>query len=99
VEKGYGLVQLETDSKVLVDKLTSVSQPEAFMKAIIWDIHHLKQQLSSIKFLFTPRSYNGAVYLVASHATRLGGYHMWDFLEPKWLFNALAFDVNISIRL
>ncbi|KAB2629231.1 ribonuclease H protein [Pyrus ussuriensis x Pyrus communis] len=62
VEKGFGLVQIETDSKVLMDMLTGVP----------WDISHLKQQLSSIEFLFTPRSCNRAIHLVATHVTCVG---------------------------
>ncbi|RXH90636.1 hypothetical protein DVH24_035400 [Malus domestica] len=99
VERGFGFVQIETDSKVLVDILTCVSLPEAAMEGVLWDIHHLKLQLCSVKFLFTPCSCNGVAHLVTTHVTRVGGCHMWDYFEPEWLFNALAFDVNISIRI
>ncbi|KAB2607734.1 ribonuclease H protein [Pyrus ussuriensis x Pyrus communis] len=46
VEKGFGIVQLETDSKVMVDMINGVLQPDAVIEGIIWDIQHLKQQLS-----------------------------------------------------
>lgn len=99
VERGFRFVQIETDSKVLVDVLTGVSLSEAAMEGVLWDIHHLKLQLCSVQFLFTPRTCNGAAHLVATHATRVGGCHMWDCFELEWLFNTLAFDVNISIRI
>ena len=72
VERGFGFVQIETDSKVMVDMLTGVSLPEAAMEGVIWDIHHLKLQLFSVQFLFTPRSCNGAAHLVATHVIRVG---------------------------
>ncbi|KAM2041182.1 hypothetical protein ACFX16_035024 [Malus domestica] len=99
VKKGFRIVQLETDSKVLVDMLNGVLQPEAVMEGILWDIQHIKQQLSSVDFLFTPRACNGVAHLVANHVTCVGGCHTWDCFEPEWLLNALAYDVNISIHI
>ena len=99
VERGFENVQIETDSKVMVDMLTRVISTDVAMKGVIWDIHHLKLQLCSVQFLFTPRSCNEAAHVVASHVTRVGGCHVWDCLESKWLFNVLASDVNISIRI
>ncbi|KAB2600033.1 ribonuclease H protein [Pyrus ussuriensis x Pyrus communis] len=99
VEKGFRVVQLETNSKVLVDMLNEVLQLKAVMEGIIWDIHHIKHQLSSIEFLFTPHACNGAAHQVTSYVMRVGGFHMCDCFEPEWLFNSLASDVNISIRI
>ncbi|RXH83854.1 hypothetical protein DVH24_013099 [Malus domestica] len=99
VEKGFAMVQVETDSKIMVDMLNGVLQPEAIIEDIMWDIQQLKPQLSSVEFLFTSRACNGAVHLMASYVTRVGGYHTWDCFEPEWLFNSLASNVNISIRI
>ncbi|RXH95321.1 hypothetical protein DVH24_025005 [Malus domestica] len=74
-------------------------QLEAVLDGILWDIHLLQQQFDAIKFLYTPRACNEATHLVASYVTRVGGSHTWDGFEPEWLFNTLAFDVNISIRI
>ncbi|XP_070682911.1 uncharacterized protein [Malus domestica] len=35
VERGFGIVQVETDSKVMVDMLNGVLQPEAVMEGVI----------------------------------------------------------------
>ncbi|KAB2606301.1 ribonuclease H protein [Pyrus ussuriensis x Pyrus communis] len=75
VENGFAMVQVETDSKIMVDMVNGVLQPEAIIKGIMWD------------FLFTPRACNGAAYLMPSYVTRVGSYHTWDCFEPKWLFN------------
>ncbi|CAN6558618.1 unnamed protein product [Malus baccata var. baccata] len=72
--------------------LNGVLQPDVVIEGILWDIQQLKQQLSSIEFPFIPCACG-----VLCHAC--GGYHMWDCFEPKWLFNSLASDINISIRI
>ncbi|KAB2595388.1 ribonuclease H protein [Pyrus ussuriensis x Pyrus communis] len=38
VEKGFGIVQFETNSKVMVDMLNGVLQPNAVIEGILWDI-------------------------------------------------------------
>ncbi|CAN6554532.1 unnamed protein product [Malus baccata var. baccata] len=81
VERGFGSVLLETDSKILVDMIHGKLQPDATLKAIIWDITTIKQHLCSIEFLYTPRACNEATHLVASYVTRVGGVHSWDELE------------------
>lgn len=53
VEKGYEVVQVEFDSKILVDILNGVLQNEAIIEGLLWDIQQLKQQLRSVEFLFT----------------------------------------------
>ncbi|RXI05335.1 hypothetical protein DVH24_006592 [Malus domestica] len=99
VERGFGFVLLEIDSKILVDMIHGKLQPDATLEAILWDITTIKQHLCSIEFLYTPRACNEAAHLVASYVTRVGDVHSWDELEPEWLFNTLAYDVNISIRI
>ncbi|KAB2623920.1 ribonuclease H protein [Pyrus ussuriensis x Pyrus communis] len=99
VERGFGSVHLETDSKVLVDMIHRKLQPEATMETILWDINTIKRHLCSIEFLYTPCACNEVVHHVASYVTHVGGVHSWDEFEPEWLFNSLAYDVNISIRI
>ncbi|KAB2626693.1 hypothetical protein D8674_020311 [Pyrus ussuriensis x Pyrus communis] len=93
------VMRLETDYQVLVDMIHGWLQPEAVLDGILWDISLLKQQFDVIEFLYAPRAYNEAAHLVVSYVTRVGGSHSWDGFEPKWLFNTLASDVNISIRI
>ncbi|KAB2622357.1 ribonuclease H protein [Pyrus ussuriensis x Pyrus communis] len=99
VERGFRIVRVETDSKVLVGMRLGKLQPEATMEAILWDINSIKQQFCSIEFIYTPRAYNEAAHLVASYVTCVVGVHSWDVFEPEWLFNTLASDVNISISI
>ncbi|XP_070679333.1 uncharacterized protein [Malus domestica] len=62
VERGFEMVQVESDSKNLVDILNGALQNETIIDGIVWDILQLKQQLYSVKFLFTSRAYNGAAH-------------------------------------
>ncbi|XP_068340299.1 uncharacterized protein [Pyrus communis] len=94
VERGFGVVQVETDSKVLLDMINGILQPEAVLEGILWDVNHIKQQFYSVQFLYAPRACNEASYVM-----RMGDSHLWDGLEPERLFNTLATDVNISIRI
>ncbi|KAB2606773.1 hypothetical protein D8674_006490 [Pyrus ussuriensis x Pyrus communis] len=87
VERGFTSIQLETDSQVLVDMIHDRIQPEAVLDGILWDISILKQQFEAIEFLYAPRACNEAAHMVTSY----------DGFEPKWLFNTLVSDVNISI--
>ncbi|KAM1862983.1 hypothetical protein ACFX14_003379 [Malus domestica] len=99
MEKGYGRVQIETNSKFLVEMLNGLLLSEASIEGILWDIEFSRNQLEFVEFLYTPRAYNEAAHLVAQFVTRMGGSHLWDCLEPEWLFNTLAIDVNISVRI
>ncbi|XP_050121468.1 uncharacterized protein LOC126599180 [Malus sylvestris] len=99
VAKGFTFIQLETDSQVLVDMIHGRIQPEVILDGILWDISILKQQFVAIEFLYTPRACNKAAHMVASYAVRMRGSHSWDGLELEWLFNTLASDVNILIRI
>ncbi|CAN6695291.1 unnamed protein product [Malus baccata var. baccata] len=99
VDRGFTIVHVETDSKVLVDMVHGKLQPDATMEAILWDINLIQQQLCSIEISYNPRACNEVAHLVASYVTRMGGAHSCDEFEPEWLFNTLASDVNILIRI
>ena len=62
VERGFDMVQVEFDSKNLVDILNGALQNEAIIDSIVWDILQLKQQLRSVEFLFTSRVCNGVAH-------------------------------------
>nr|XP_028954040.1 uncharacterized protein LOC114822964 [Malus domestica] len=71
VDRGFTVVHVETDSKVLVDMVHGKLQLDATMEAILWDINLIKQQLCSIEVSYTPRAYNKAAHLVVSYVTRM----------------------------
>ncbi|CAN6549666.1 unnamed protein product [Malus baccata var. baccata] len=56
MERGYGRIQIETDSKMLVEMLTSLIAPEASIEGILWDIEYSKNQLGYVEFLYSSRA-------------------------------------------
>ncbi|XP_050104673.1 uncharacterized protein LOC126584279 [Malus sylvestris] len=99
VELGVEIVQVETDSKVLVDMIKGDLLTDAALEGILWDVKALRQQMRVVEFLFTPRACNRVAHQVASYVMHVEGSHIWVGFEPEWLFNTLAFDVNITIQL
>lgn len=83
VEKGYEVVQVEFDSKILMDILNGVLQNEAIIEGLLWDIQQLKQQLRSVEFLFTPRACNGTAHQVASFVEEMGK-KTWERYSACW---------------
>ncbi|CAN6691608.1 unnamed protein product [Malus baccata var. baccata] len=59
----------------------------------------LVQRLTAVTFSFVPRESNRAAHSVVKFAFQQGGDFVWDRIGPEFLFNVLAQDVNIPIRL
>lgn len=69
-------------------------------EGLLYDIMFLSQLLQAVMFSFAPRTCNRGAHAVASFVSRRRGCCFWDFLDmPEWLFDILASDVNLSIRL
>ncbi|RXH72059.1 hypothetical protein DVH24_025560 [Malus domestica] len=97
IDKGFESVQIESDSKCLVDMLNGKTQLDVVIEGILFYVQWLKQQLRSIEVIFAHPVCNKTAHPVASFVTREWGFHNWDGLEPESLFNILASDVNIYI--
>ncbi|CAN6698380.1 unnamed protein product [Malus baccata var. baccata] len=69
------------------------------IECILGDIEVLAQKLRSVSFAFVPREGNCAAHSVAKYAFKEGRSFSWDCIGPDFLFNTLAKDVNLSIRL
>ncbi|RXH87626.1 hypothetical protein DVH24_034526 [Malus domestica] len=75
VERGFDVIQVETDSKVLVDMLQGKNQPYAVIEGLLYDIKCLQMQLRLVEFIFILRNCNRAAHLMASFVSRIGGSH------------------------
>ena len=62
-------------------------------------IDSLARRLASVTFTFVPRESNRAAHSVAKFVFKEGHAFVWDYIGPDFLFNILANDVNILIRL
>ncbi|BFG14968.1 hypothetical protein CerSpe_012420 [Prunus speciosa] len=92
-------MMVETDCKQLVAMLHGHMKTDTTIDGIIHDIKVLASHVGQVSFTFVNRRCNAAAHLVAAHVSRMGGKFNWDQLWPEWLFDTLAADVNIPIRL
>lgn len=74
-------------------------QVDVAVEAIVFDIKRLAGKLQQVVFLATPRQCNKAAHEVAVFVSRVGGNHVWDQVRHEWIFDILASDVNLAIRL
>ncbi|KAM1385216.1 hypothetical protein PS2_031364 [Malus domestica] len=99
IDNGFDMVIIESDALVIIKMLSKVSPQDYSIECILGDIEILVQRLMSVTFSFVPRESNHAAHSVAKFALQQGGDYVWDCIGPKFLFNILAHDVNIPIRL
>ncbi|CAN6576692.1 unnamed protein product [Malus baccata var. baccata] len=99
IENGFDKVIIESDALVIIKMLSKVSPQDYSIECILGDIEILVRRLMSVTFSFVPRESNHAAHSVAKFAFQQGGDYVWDCIGPKFLFNILARDVNIPIRL
>ncbi|KAB2606191.1 hypothetical protein D8674_005908 [Pyrus ussuriensis x Pyrus communis] len=63
------------------------------------EIESDSQVIIRVRFGFVKRNGNAAAHAVASYIASHGGAFRWDAIGLKFLFNVLAEDVNIPIRI
>lgn len=59
------MIQVEADSKGLVDMINETIESNVVIESLLFDIKGLQMQLRLIEFIFTPHSCNRAAHLVA----------------------------------
>ncbi|KAM1428225.1 hypothetical protein ACFX1S_020467 [Malus domestica] len=99
IDNGFDKVVIESDALVIIHMLKKESTQDYSIECILGDIEILVQRLTSVTFSFVPRESNRAAHSVAKFALQQGGDFVWDCIGPEFLFNVLAHDVNIPIRL
>ncbi|KAM1527256.1 hypothetical protein DVH24_012527 [Malus domestica] len=58
LDKGFDDVQVELDSKELVDMISRITQPNVVIEGLLFDIKCIQMQLRSVDFIFAPRICN-----------------------------------------
>ncbi|RXI04810.1 hypothetical protein DVH24_039084 [Malus domestica] len=61
--------------------------------------HNLAQTFQNAMFTYAHQKCNHAAHVVASYVSKDGGVYLWDYIGPDFIFDILAEDVNISIRI
>ncbi|CAN6541494.1 unnamed protein product [Malus baccata var. baccata] len=96
---GFENVFVETDAKTVILMINKGTAPNCSFECILGDIEVLTRRLTSVTFGFVNRGRNRAAHSVAKFVFKKGKEFVWDHVGPEFLFNVLAQDVNISIRI
>ncbi|BFG22886.1 hypothetical protein CerSpe_091590 [Prunus speciosa] len=99
VHGGLSKLEVESDSLLLIRMLCGDWKMDTSVEAIIFDIKQLVMHLQQCVFMYAPRLCNKAAHKIAAFVSRVGGIHTCDDLWPEWIFDILASDVNLTIRL
>ncbi|RXH74846.1 hypothetical protein DVH24_029567 [Malus domestica] len=98
-ERGFAEVEIESNAQGLIRMLNEEYVIDATLECLLHDIRVLASQVGRVSFVFVKRKGNVAAHAVASHVTLKRGSFCWDAHGPEFLFNILAEDVNIPIRI
>ncbi|XP_021817260.1 uncharacterized protein LOC110759503 [Prunus avium] len=96
---GFSQVVVESDSQVAIKMVKGEMAMDIEVDSILFDIQTAIREFQEVIFIFAPRSCNKSAHEVATFACRVGGSYYWDFVPPDWLFNTLAGDANVRVRL
>ncbi|KAM1958038.1 hypothetical protein ACFX15_003481 [Malus domestica] len=99
IDYGYDNVVIESDAKVIIQTIRHETELHFSIECILGDIEVLACRLRSVSFSYVPRECNVAAHSVAKFVFKEGREFGWDCLGPEFLFNILAQDVNLSIRI
>lgn len=96
---GFSNIIVESDSLSAIQMVNGDRVADAELDGLLFDIHAVTRELQEVTFTYAPRSCNMAAHEVAAFVCRNGGLFWWDFIPPDWLFNILACEANVSVRL
>ncbi|KAM1736077.1 hypothetical protein ACFX12_014475 [Malus domestica] len=99
IDHGFDDIIVESDARTIIMMLKKEIVADFSIECILDDIEVLAQKLRSVSFAFVPREGNRAAHSVAKYVFNEGRSFSWDCIGPEFLFNLLAKDVNLSIRL
>ncbi|KAM2788728.1 hypothetical protein COP1_009330 [Malus domestica] len=99
IDHGYDNVVIESDAKVIIQMIKHEIDLDFSIECILGDIEVLARRLRSVSFSYVPREGNAAAHSVAKFVFKEGREYGWDCIGPEFLFNILAHNVNLSIRI
>ncbi|CAN6698982.1 unnamed protein product [Malus baccata var. baccata] len=99
IDHGFNDIIIESDASLVIKMLKKEVLVDFSIECILGDIEMLVHKLRNVSFAFVPREGNRAAHSVAKYVFKEGRSFSWDCIGPDFLFNFLAKDVNLSIRL
>ncbi|GAA0157463.1 hypothetical protein LIER_14723 [Lithospermum erythrorhizon] len=94
IELGYRKLEIESDSKYLVQILNVKGNIPMKIDVVITDVHHWSANMS-VKFMFTRRNNNNAAHKLVHCNSRLEQEASRLIVPPHWLVSILIEDCNI----
>ena len=95
----FECVFIESNAKTIVQMITKERVWDYRLDSILGDIEDIARKIPSVEFSFVPRAGNLAAHSVAKYVAKSGSAHLWDCIGPEFLFNILAQDIDIPLRL
>ena len=99
LQKNFDSVIIESDAKSIVQMIRKEVSRDFRIDCLISDIEVLARSLKYVTFSSVPRESNNAAHSVAKFVLGKDSDFTWDAIGPEFLFNILARDVNLSIRI
>ena len=99
IAQKFDKVIIESDAKPIVQMIRKEIAFDYRIDCILGDIEVLARKIPSVEFVFVPRVGNLAAHSVAKFVSKSGKAYVWDCIGPEFLFNVLAQDINISLRI
>ncbi|KAM2237501.1 hypothetical protein TB1_012105 [Malus domestica] len=97
--QGFDNVIVESDAKAIVLMIRKELIHDFRIGCVLGDIENLARRMHAVSFVFAPRESNTAAHLVAKFVFKEGREFVWDCIGPEFLFNTLAIDANLFLRL
>ncbi|XP_050156314.1 uncharacterized protein LOC126630260 [Malus sylvestris] len=97
--RGFGNVVIESDAKTIVQMIRKEITQDFRLECILDDIEVLARRMQAVVFVFVPRECNKAAHLVAKYVGEKGRDFVWYCIGPEFLFNTLAQDINLPMRI
>ncbi|KAM2075262.1 hypothetical protein ACFX1T_038167 [Malus domestica] len=97
--RGFGNVIIESDAKTIVQMIRNELTQDFRLECLLGDIEFLARRMQAVVFVFVSRESNKAAHLVAKYVGEKGRDFMWDCIGPEFLFNTLAQDINLPLRI
>ncbi|XP_021827957.1 uncharacterized protein LOC110768515 [Prunus avium] len=96
---GFSRVVVESDSQVAIKMVKGERAVAVEVDSILFNIQTAIREFQEVIFIFAPCNCNKIAHEDATFACRVGGSYYRDFVPPDWLFNTLAGDANVCVRL
>ncbi|CAN6713062.1 unnamed protein product [Malus baccata var. baccata] len=97
--QGFVNVFIESDARDIILMIRKELTQDFRIGCLLGDIETLARRMQVVSFVFAPRESNTAAHSVAKFVFKEGRDFVWDCIGPEFLFNTLAHDVNLSLRI